>query len=233
MNSDGFDGLPPMQTIPGEALYDMVTEDLPRYRFATAGLNSENEVEIVESVPTLSPNPTPPNDGEVYTDNVIQTYSVQIPYTEVVDGNSITRFRSEHRTRTVPIQRVRPKAGAENKWQERTYTVSVPYTEQIEGGGVIRRNRLETRTRICHVDEPPRNFEPKKVAAAWSIEDLECYSPTGDRLSNAEANARLKIPVPVVLISHADFIVGSYFANLLRPESCIIVDPTDYKFVQD
>lgn len=40
---------------------------------------------------------TPNPDGEL----VIQTYTVTIPYTEVVDGAAVTRFRQETRTRTV------------------------------------------------------------------------------------------------------------------------------------
>ena len=114
---------PPMQTIPGEALYDTLAgEGIPRFRFAVASLTDDGQLKLTESIPVPKTREPILEDGETYTENVIQTYSVSVPYEEMVDGKTITKMRTEHRTRTVPIQRVKPKTGSEDKWETRTYT---------------------------------------------------------------------------------------------------------------
>lgn len=212
-----------MQTVPGEALYDtLISDSIPRYRFAVAQVDDEGNVEIYESIPTMEPLPTI-TDGEPYTENVIQTYSVHVPYTAMTDGVPETKMRTEHRTRTVPIQRVRPKPGEEDQWEEKTYTVSVPYTERV-GDMVVRRARLETRTRMAHVDEPPRKFVPSPAISSCRIENLECYSTAGTELTTGETKRALQTPTPVILVSHADYITN-FFEALMKPNTILIVNP--------
>jgi len=220
-----------MQTIPGEALYDIVTEDLPRYRFAVAILQESGEVEIIESVPVRKPFTKIPSEGESWTENVVQTYAVQVPYTDIENGTPILKLRTEHRTRIVPINRIRPKKGEENKWEERTYTVSVPYTEKREDGGVVRRTRLETRTRFAHVDEPKSYFGPKEISSTTPLAALKCFSSSGEQLKDSEIKEKLRFCLPVLLISSESFLDGDYFSKILHPDSMIIVDPLDIHVV--
>ena len=43
---------PPMQTIPGEALYDtLMSDSIPRYRFGVAQVDDQGGVEIREAIP--------------------------------------------------------------------------------------------------------------------------------------------------------------------------------------
>ena len=214
---------PPMQTIPGEALYDTLMSDaIPRYRFGVAQIDNEGNVEIRESIPTKEALPTI-TDGEMCTENVIQTYSVHVPYTTMTDGVAETKYRAEHRTRTVPIQRVRPKPGEEDQWETKSYTVSVPYTEQV-GDTIVRRARLETRTRLARIDEPPRKFVPKEMVSHRKIDDLECFTPAGVAQTADEIKNALRNSTPVILISHADYITD-YFEAMMKPNTLLIVSP--------
>jgi hypothetical protein len=226
MNKNGPDKTkltPPMQTIPGEALYDTLMSDaIPRYRFGVARIDDQGNVEICESVPTKEALPTI-TDGERYTENVIQTYSVHVPYTATENGVSVTKHRTEHRTRTVPIQRIGPKPGEEDQWETKSYTVSVPYTEQV-GDTIVRRARLETRTRLARIDEPPRKFVPKEVVSHCQIEELECFSPAGIRQSVGETKEALQASTPVILVNHADYITD-YFEAMMKPDALLIVSP--------
>ena len=212
-----------MQTIPGEALYDtLMSDSIPRYRFGVAQVDDQGGVEIRESIPTKGPLPEI-TDGERYTENVIQTYSVHVPYTVMTDGVAETKHRTEHRTRTVPIQRVRPKPGEEDQWETKTYTVSVPYTEQV-GDTIVRRARLETRTRFARVDEPQRKFMPKEAVSRYKLDCLKCYSPAGIALSADEIKNALQDSTPVILVNHADYITD-YFEAMMKPNALLVVSP--------
>ena len=159
---------------------------------------------------------------------MIQTYEVKVPYTDV-DGER--KLRTEHRTRTVPIQRVRPKPGFEDKWIEKTYTVSVPYTEMV-GDTTIRRARLETRTRIAHVDEPDPKYVPKEVQTNYAFEKLHYFSTAGKPLTDQEAKDALKKPIPVLLVNNVEFITP-YFESMLNPNSLLLVCSDINKSAQD
>jgi len=215
--------VPPMQTIPGEALYDtLMSDSIPRYRFGVARIDEQGKVEICESIPTKEALPTI-TDGESYTENVIQTYSVHVPYTAIVNGVSETKYRTEHRTRTVPIQRIGPKPGEEDQWETKTFTVSVPYTENV-GDTIVRRARLETRTRLARIDESPRKFVPKEVISHCEIENLECYSTAGIAQTFDQIKDALQDSTPVILINHVDYITN-YFEAMMRPNALLIVSP--------
>ncbi len=68
--------------------------------FAVAELNSDGKLEIVRSIPKRVP-----IDKNTVVVPVQQTFTVQVPYTELVDGKQVTRTRSETRTRTVEVIR--------------------------------------------------------------------------------------------------------------------------------
>ena len=102
--------VPPIQCVPGanlsETIFSSVENSAPFYQFVTIRQAGDSNIEIWSSKPALS---RPELSEDTYVENVVQTYSVQIPYTDQQDGKLIIKFRTEHRNRTVAITKFLPK----------------------------------------------------------------------------------------------------------------------------
>ena len=234
--------VPPMQNDPGIHIFDPTNQRaVPYYRFATIQLSQEEDdkrsVVISTAIPEVDGRiletelaDEDDTDEDTIVENVRQTYTVQIPYTDTVDRKEITKLRIESRSRMVPIKRKRPKASSESDHEpvQQAYTVSVPYTEQIEcaDGSVmaVTRSRLETRTRWVDPNEVSVKFQPRILFNSQDIDSVECYSMTGKRLTSAELLERLQTPRPALLLNSKQHI-APYFAQLLSPNAIIVVDP--------
>jgi hypothetical protein len=241
---------PPMQNDPGIHIFDPDNRyGVPYFRFATIEL-SENSLqadsdesqkptlaistaipEMVGTVLDTSLSDDDTNEDDMEIENVHQTYSVQIPYNETIDGKQITRVRTETRSRIVPIKRKKvkydPSADGEPPIQQ-AYTISVPYTEQVELEDgttmTVTRSRLETRTRWVVPGERTVRFAPKVLSNSVAIDLAQCFDRSGLRLTPNELMERLKeTSKPALIVNSADHIVP-YFLELLGPEVIIVVD---------
>ena len=208
---------PPIQNAPG--VFASTPDGCsPFYRFVTIR-KCDDQIEVWEALPKLE---TTKFEGETYTENVIQTYAIQVPYTTQVDGQTITRFRTEHRTRTVPIQKRRVVSGdAEEAQVEHSYTVSVPYSELIDGVPVTR-SRLETRTRMVSSDEIPLQLVPSYQSISYRREYVTLYNVEGEKLDLDDALGKLDQCLPVIQLADPDHIVP-FFKMILKPSTLLMV----------
>jgi len=99
---------------------------LPTFKFAMAKINESGDVEVTTKFATqelvaVIDNGHSGSDssrGIPYTEEVTQTYTVRVPYTEIEDGvtvANVTKSRLEQRTRTVAVMRGTTKTVAKNK----------------------------------------------------------------------------------------------------------------------
>ena len=209
---------PPMQNPPG-VFSSNPDGCAPFYRFVSIS-KADAGIEIWESLPILK---SPDYDGETYIENVIQTYSVHVPYTTESDGETVTKFRTEHRTRTVPIKKKTRKAsaGLPGSSREHSFTVCVPYTEMIDGIPVTK-SRLETRTRHVSEHETPLGMKPLLQSKSYSRNSVKFYDVDGRELDIDDVLAGLDGYVPVIQIADSDHIV-LYFSRILLPETLLLV----------
>lgn len=215
---------PPMQNEPGFFILDYANPSAtPHYRFAVAAMKSDDIVEVNISCP----GPAPAKEGEeALVENVTQTYSVMVPYTELVDGKQLTKMRCETRVRTVPVRKVRPVSDVDNPDDQivkETYAVHVPYTERTKDG-IIQRTRKETRTRTVRIHNFSIDFVPHFTSNSHSIDDVQCFLPTGEPISSREAAERLTKPLPVLVVN-SEVHICDYFGELLKPNCLIMVQP--------
>ena len=209
---------PPMQNPPGVFSFNP-DGCAPFYRFVSIS-KTDAGIEIWESLPILK---SPDYDGDTYTENVIQTYSVHVPYTTESDGETVTKFRTEHRTRTVPIKRKTSKTSdglPGNSW-EHSFTVCVPYTEMIDGIPVTK-SRLETRTRRVSENETPLDMRPLLQSKPYNRNSVKFYGIDGRELDIDDVLAGLDGYVPAIQIADAEHI-APYFSRILLPETLLLV----------
>ena len=209
---------PPMQNAPGAFIFNPQGTS-PFYRFVTVQHSGPDCVDIWSSVPYLQPVEV---EGETYVENTIQTYGVQIPYTERIDGQLFTRFRTEHRTRTVPVTRFRKQLEeSTDAHVEQTYTVSVPYTEFV-GGVSVTRSRLETRTRLASQNEIPHTLASKPESNTHKFNALRFFDTRGVTLAADELLTNVGICFQAIQIAEVDHVVP-YFEKLLNPETKFVI----------
>ncbi len=208
---------PPIQNAPG--VFASTPDGCsPFYRFVTIR-KCDDQIEVWEALPKLE---TTKFEGETYTENVIQTYAIQVPYTTQVDGQMITKLRTEHRTRTVPVQKRRVVSNDAEKAQvERSYTVSVPYSELIDGVPFTR-TRLETRTRLVSSDEVPLQLVPSYQSVSYRREYVTLYSIEGKKLDLDEALSKLDQCFPVIQLADPGHIVP-FFKKILKASTLFVV----------
>ena len=235
---------PPMQNDPGIHIFDPTNKRaVPFFRFGTIGLaplveSEDNDgknplILISTAVPKVEgrivPHEAVEEGDDVELENVIQTYTVHVPYSVEVDGYTETRTRSETRTRTVPIKRLKPTANPETGKPpvQQAFTISVPYTEQIqlEDGTTmsVTRSRLETRTRWVHPNELPVKFLPKVLETTRDLGMIQCFSKSGKPLTNDELLKKLTSSRPALLVNDSAHI-APYFAQLLSDNAIIVED---------
>ena len=207
---------PPMQNAPG-VFTTNADGCSPFYRFVSI-CNSQDGIEVWESLPTMQ---AAEYDGETHIENVIQTYVVHIPYTTEIDGEPVTKYRTEHRTRTVPVRKRKQPDDTDKKLVEHAYTVSIPYTEIVDGIAVTR-TRLETRTRLVPENEIPINLVPFQQSKSYCHQDVRFYDIDGKEISAAEVLGSLEPYTPVIQIADRDHIVP-YFSQILKPTMLFMV----------
>ena len=253
-----FDLEPQLQANPESSEFTMSSDpdQLPVFRFATAQMDSKGNIVIATSSATqklvapLSGSVDPELDpkGIRYTENVMQNYTVSVPYTETdEDGNVTMRTRTETRTRTVPVVRFRkrneeeqeafdekvaehkakmksvedePSAVATNVAQH--YQVQVPYTEVVDGKKVPR-TRVETRTRRLTVYRGKTETTMSVNSTKMALDKVTCFSVDGKELTEETIKKRLSERKPVFLVSSADAISFEYFKYLLKEDSIFVV----------
>ena len=253
-----FDLEPQLQANPESSEFTMSSDpdQLPVFRFATAQMDSKGNIVIATSSATqklvapLSGSVDPELDpkGIRYTENVMQNYSVSVPYTETdEDGNVTMRTRTETRTRTVPVVRFRKRNEeeqeafdekvAEHKAKMKSvedeasavatnvaqhYQVQVPYTEVVDGKKVPR-TRVETRTRTLTVYRGKTETTMSVNSTKMALDKVTCFSVDGKELTEETIKKRLSERKPVFLVSSADAISFEYFKYLLKEDSIFVV----------
>jgi len=189
----------------------------PFYRFVTISVLDDG-IELLESLPFPE---SAEFDGETCVENVIETYSVQVPNTTHADGKSVTRFTTQHRKRTVQIKKRVPMEGSEERFIEHSYTVCVPYSEMIDGVPIAR-SRLETRTRLVSENEIPRSLVPLQQTKSIAFENLSFYNVDGQKLDANDVLNSLEQYIPVIHIADPNHVVP-YFSKILKPETVFLV----------
>ena len=257
-----FDLEPQLQANPESSEFTMSSDpdQLPVFRFATAQMDSKGNIVIATSrarqklVAPLSGNVDPELDpkGILYTENVMQNYTVSVPYTEKdEDGNLITKIRTETRTRSVPVTRYRKRNEdeqeafdekmAEHKAKMKSgeieapkvmpavattvaqeYQTQVPYTV-VEDGKKVTRTRVETRTRTVSVYRGQTETTMSVNSTKMALDKVTCYSVDGKELTEAIIKERLSERKPVFLVSSADASSFEYFIYLLKEDSIFVV----------
>ena len=142
-----------------------------------------------------------------YTVHRKQTYTVQIPYQEEVvddDGEKImvTRTRAEERSRMVPMTRLRT--------EKRTRKIARPIDKSIAQAS-------NTTVATSATDSPKPPIARLKLA----IDDLEFFSPRGEKVNPVIAAKQLRLRQPVVFL-RKDETISTYFLQLLRPETLVV-----------
>ena len=249
-----YDLAPPLQADINSQQVQMSPDPsaLPTFKFAMAKLNDDGEVEVATTSATqkliAAIGGTKPDlsKGIPYTENVTQTYTVSVPYTEVVDGVSVTRTRAETRTRQVLVTRyrkrnaeeqaeydkkvkkekaadkVKPKIDyAKNEKVRSTYSINVPYTEMVDGKAVTRM-RVETRARTMQVLRGTTETMAKTEKKSYKMANVKCFSVDGTELDPAAAKKRLSENSPVILINGPKAI-APYFEAILKPNALFMV----------
>ncbi len=258
-----FDLDPPMQADTNSQQVYMSTDPsaLPVFKFATAEISdgkvvvstTKAEQKLLAPMPggsALSPELDP--KGIAYTENVTQSYTVAVPYTEMVSGKAVTRTRMETRTRTVPVARYRARNAEEQAEHEKaveekkkedaekgvekpeiepatvemvqqTYAVSVPYTEMVDGVPTTR-TRTETRTRTMQVTRGKTETKGKTVSSSYKIEEIKAYTVAGKELDQDAIKDRIAERAPVIVINSKKAI-SPYFEAILKPGTLFLVCP--------
>ena len=188
-----------------------------------------------------------PKGMEAYTENVTQSYTVNVPYTEMVDGKPVLRTRTETRTRTVPVQRFRKVKGADKdddsdekdeaeekvaeaeapkvEMKKVPYFVQVPYTENVDGKAITK-FRLVRRTRTVPIMDSIKTTS-NALVTAFALQDVEGYSIDGEAIEAKELKKRLVEKVPVILINDAkDIVDNPYFKFILKSDAIFLVEPS-------
>lgn len=248
-----FDVEPPLQaeTESADILTSPDPNALPTFAFVVASLNDDGRIEIKRSVPEQERLVMPGNAqtvGVPYTENVVQTFTVMVPYTEVVDGKPVTRMRAEKRTRTVPVTRIRRVKPDAKKPQEPDkqkpddpdekqpdpdkpvvkqvsvpYTVKIPFMVTVDGKQVTK-YREETRMRTVSVVRGKTKTAAKVSTESYAVGKVKCYGVDGRPIDEAEIRKRLQEKTPVVLIKDPKAITP-YFEVLLHPRAIFMVRP--------
>ena len=216
--------VPPIQCVPGanlsETIFSSVENSAPFYQFVTIRQAGDSNIEIWSSKPALS---RPELSEDTYVENVVQTYSVQIPYTDQQDGKLITKFRTEHRNRTVAITKFLPKTDTPKEdLIEETYTVSVPYTEHLDSGTTMTRSRLESRTRLVDPNEVPHEVTTVTDSTLEPLANVTFYDRDGKQIARDIELDEPDATVPAVQIASAGHITG-YFSQLLSNDAVFFV----------
>lgn len=228
---------------------------LPVFKFAMAKL-TDGDVEVTTAFATqkliapISGGGTDLSQGIPYTETVKQNYTVQVPYTEKVDGRLVTRTRSETRTRMVPVRRIRKRTEEEQAEYEKkvgkekgkakdkpkieyakrelvttTYSVNVPYTENVDGKPVTK-SRTEMRTQTIPVMRGKTETVTKTKTKSYKMDSVKCFSVDGTELDSAAVKKRLSENCPVILINSHQAITP-YFEAVLKPETLFMVCEDD------
>lgn len=254
---------PPVQasTNSTQAIMSPDPDALPVFRFATAELNEDGNVTIAtkQSTQTLvAPMPKTPSaeldpKGIRYTENMSQTYTVAIPYTETdEDGNTKTKMRHETRTRTIPVTRYRKRnaeqqaefekrVAEEKEKQEESddakvkpavstnvtqeYTVNVPFSVDVDGETVTR-TRSETRKSTVVVFRGKTETKSTLNKKTLPVDKLKCYDIDGVELDVETIKLRLTERQPVILVTSVEGITP-FFRALLNPEATFIITPEE------
>ena len=155
---------------------------------------------------------------------VQQTYTVMIPYTEIVvaeDGKQIqvTRTRAETRTRSVPVV----KGSSKGALRAVAYTVEVPYTMQVEKDGrmvTVEKSRLETRTRMLGENQKLVEI-PHPIVKTYAPKQLNFFKVDGTEMQLDDVMLQLTERVPVVIVKEQEAL-DPFFQNLVRPKTILV-----------
>lgn len=218
------DLVPPLQNPPGATL-DAEGQQTAFYQFVTIQRTEDSQLKIWTSVPAYK---SPALSGETYVEEVVQTYAVQVPYTELVDGKEFTKLRTEHRTRTVPITKYLPKSDTPKEdLIKETYTVSVPYTERLDGGASVTRRRLESRTRMVDPNEVRNELTTLTDFVLEPLDNVVFYDLTGNRVNQNNIFEDCDSAIAAIQLADAEHIVD-YFSHLLAVDAvCFVVFLSD------
>lgn len=223
---------------------------IPTFKFAVAGIGEDGKV-VIETASgkqeLLAIKPPGESTVEIYTENVLQNYTVQVPHTEKVDGKNVTKMRTETRTRTVPVRRTRKikltdeqlaKIKAEREKAERegrkedyattvmvetTYTVNIPQVKTVNG----KRTTVvvpATRIRMVPVVRGKTKTERVEASDSYAIDKLKCFSVDGTLIEEEKLKELLSDKSPVILIQSKESI-SPYFSALLKPDAIFVVQP--------
>jgi hypothetical protein len=231
---------PPMQLEPGSLFGDPYIP-VPQVCFAVAELTECDEtgevrIRVWRAVPVVAPSEhsSDGDDKEIVVENVVQTYTILVPYTAKVDGQEVRKVREETRQRIVPIRRRKypPPVSSGKPPIEQTFTICVPYAELIplrDGSTMtVTRSRLETRTRLVDPDAPAPELIPQLISNDWPVERTKCCFPHGEEISDADKLQRFANPTPVLLLRDTPSI-PLYFSGILKPDAIIVFDQTSVK----
>lgn len=210
-----------MQGVPGIFTNEANSKrPMPVYQFGVAKIRKHGDVEISFAIPVVDQSGLPSDPKQ--TEEVTQTYSVLVPYTETVDGISSAKMRVEHRELKVRVKKHRQNSKAKPELVPRSYDVCVPYTENTSKGTVTRVRR-ETRSMLVPADTPQIDYAAQTITQAFPISKLLIYGSDRKRLPNELANRRLKKPCPIILLSDRSY-VTEYFSALLSKDALMIVE---------
>ena len=223
---------------------------IPTFQFAVASLGENGKVVVnTASVKQKLVAKEPPTDPsvETYTENVLQNYTVQVPYTETVDGKNVTKVRTETRTRTVPVTRTRrvqlskekiaeleaekekaKREGREDEFSrtemvEVSYTVNIPKTKTVDGRNVTVMVPT-TQLRKMSVVRGKTKTERVDDSNAYDLGDVKCFTVDGSPIDSEALKERLVGKAPVILIRTKESI-SPYFGALLKPDAIFMVQP--------
>jgi len=248
-----FDLLPPRQADLDSEQVRMSSDPdaLPRFQFAVASI-SDDKVEIIttaarQKMLAEAGAPKAPEGHVFYTENVTQNYTVSVPYTEMVDGKRISRVRTETKTRTVPLQRVRKmneeelaaaeKKAAEEKKEgkvkekipvatphavEVPYFVTVPYTETNSEGEAVTKTRQVKRMRTVQVLRGKTETTSENSNSTYALDKIQCFNASGEAVDVEALKSNAEERRPVILIQSKDHI-DPYFELILKPETLFVV----------
>jgi len=257
-----FDLEPPVQANPNSSQVIMSPDPdaIPVFKFATAELDGEGNITIAtrrSKQKLVAPMATPVSaeldpKGIRFTENVVQNYTVQVPYTETDgEGNVTTKMRVETRTRTVPVRRYRKRNEEEQSEFEQAvaeheaklkseenekgkvepavptpvaqeYQVQVPYTVMVDGVPKTE-TRAETRTRTVMVMRGKTETTSTVETNSVSLEKVRVFGVDGTELDEATIKERLSERKPVVMLNSAKAVSFEYFESLLNSDAVFLV----------
>ena len=226
---------------------------MPVFQLATAELNADGRIEIrrtnvkQELLAPLSvsrPNLNP--QGIQITEKVPQTYTVQIPYIENIDGKQVKKFRAEQRTRIVTVTKFRQRTPAEEKEFQKKIAeqkkstkakpevqparretvrvkqrIMIPQTKMIDGQAhtvPVQVERLVAQSVLRGKSKTSSTVE----ATSLDFDKARFFAASGEELGTDKVRERLQDRVPAVVTNAVpkDF---EYFTLLLKPQAIIIV----------